>query len=240
MTISRQDIQDMVENGLVSDIFRMERAFELLKASGERANELNDYERGNFGELFGAFQTALSTESILAVARIYDEPNKKYPTRCIKGVLNFLVENSNELPTIREPYQLRLLLEYMNSPKALIETVASEPQQFASRFAAFIASLLGSPVRMVALEKLKTVRDKTLAHNEQTSRISGPTWESLQDLLEIVKNVVGALGWAYFSTAYVNNGEYILTEDAHRPANALNRLLGTLISQNLDKCNKFS
>lgn len=231
MLISRQNVEDMVKNGLVPDIFRMEQAFELLRRIGERANDINNRERGNYGELFGAFQVALKTEFVLAAARVYDNPSATYPTRCLKGVLQYLVDNNDDLPSIREPYQLRLTLESMKAPNVLIETIEGEPKKFALGFAAFVSSLLNSPLRMDALEKLKTIRDKTFAHNEQVSRISGPTWESLQDLILIAKNVVGALGWAYFSTAYVISGKYILTDDASRSTYALNRLLDVLYNK---------
>ena len=114
-----------------------------------------------------------------------------------QNVSDTLIEGSltitdDDLPSIREPYQLRLTLESMKAPKVLIETIADERKQFAVRFTAFVSSLLDSLPRMDALEKLKTIRDKTFAHNEEVSRISGPTWESLQDLIDIAKNVVTA------------------------------------------------
>ena len=69
MPILTQNVEDMVKN------------VELLRRIGERANDLNNRERGYYGELFAAFQTALKTECILAAARVYDNPSKMYPTR---------------------------------------------------------------------------------------------------------------------------------------------------------------
>jgi hypothetical protein len=229
--ISRVDIEDVVKEGIAKDIFRMEQAFELLKRIGERANDINNQRRGRHSKLFGIFQTALKTESILAAARVYDTPSTAYPTRCLRGVLQYLVNNNDDLPSIREPYQLQLSLQSMGAPTALLEIIENEPKKFAPEFAAHISSLLDSPLRVDALDKLKTVRDKAFAHNEQASRISGPTWESLQDLIHIAKKVVGVMGWAYFSTAYVINGQYILTDDARRPTYALDDLLDVLYNQ---------
>jgi len=225
MFITRKSIEDIVENGLVPDIFKMERAFELLRKIGERSSDINNYKHGNFGELFGTFQSALKVESILATARIYDTPSTKYPTRCLKGVLKYLVDNKDNLPNIREPNQLKLHLSYMNSPPKLIEIIEKESKKFPEEFSLFIDSLLNSPARVNALKKLKKVRDKSIAHNERVKKIVGPTWESLQDLIQISKNVVGALGWAYFSRAYIIDGEYILSDDARRSAKTFNRLL---------------
>jgi hypothetical protein len=231
MSISRIDIEDVVKKGIAQDIFKMEQAFELLKKIGERATDINNQGHGRYSKLFGIFQNALKTESILAAARVYDTPSTTYPTRCLKGVLQYLVNNNDDLPSIREPYQLKLSLQLIGAPTALMEIIDNEPKKFAPEFAAHVSSLLDSPLRVDALDKLKTVRDKAFAHNEQVSQISGPTWESLQDLISIAKNVVGVMGWGYFSTAYVINGQYILTDDARRPTYALDELLNILYNQ---------
>ncbi|MGA3286137.1 MAG: hypothetical protein ABSD46_01780 [Bacteroidota bacterium] len=231
MSINRESIEDMVKKGLVEDIFKMECAFELGKKIGERSGDLNRNVNGYFGELFATIQSALRIESILAAARVYDTPSKKYPTRCLRGVLNYLIENKDDLPKIREPYQLQIHLEHMSAPRELVNTIKNQPTEFASQFSFFVQSLLETPFRIDTLEKLKLVRDKAIAHNEQVEEIVGPTWESLQDLINIAKDVVGTLGWAYFSTGYVINGDYILSDDARRSSVALNKLLNLIYNQ---------
>lgn len=228
MIISRESIEDIVKNGLVQDIFKMERAYELLKTIGEESAEIHSRELKVYDELFGTFQSALQVEAILAVARIYDTPSKKYPTRCLLGVLEYLNSNINNLPNIRQPYQLALHLKNMNAPMDLIEIAEKGSNEFAARFCQYVNFLLCEPERLIALEKLKQIRDKSFAHNESIEEIYGPTWGSLIDLINICKNVVGVLGWAYFSTAYVIDGEYILTKDSYRPKRALDKLFNQL------------
>ena len=229
MTILRSDLEGMVKEGVVSDIFRAERAISLVKFSGLRAAQINNGS-GGFGLLFGAIQISLNTEALLALARIYDKPSHTYPTRCLRGVLSFLATRGSELPSIREPYQLEICLRAMYAPPELVLTVRQQPADFAPKFAAFVEEILGRSKMVEALQKLKTLRDKRLAHNdnEQVAAAEGPTWVALSELLELAKHAVGVLGWAYFSTAYTVNGEYILTEDALRPAIGLNRLLDQL------------
>ncbi|MCB9249888.1 MAG: hypothetical protein H6613_15710 [Ignavibacteriales bacterium] len=103
----------------------------------------------------------------------------------------------------------------MNAPDQLIKDASSESVNFAYNFSYYINGLLKDPERIVTLEKLKLFRDrKVLAHNEKVdSKIIGPTWGSLKDLISISKNVVGVLGWSYFSMAYVIDGRYVLSED---------------------------
>jgi hypothetical protein len=225
--ISREEFEAIVRDGLVSDIFRAERAIALLRVSGGRANQINSG-NGNFGELFGAFQTALQTEATLAIARLYDRPSPRHPTRCLVGVLDFIASHSEELPEIREPYQLGLLLSSMGVTEKLLNAVGTGGAEFAIAFAGFGREQLSVAERKESIARLKALRDKSLAHNEHVAAIDAPTWAALFDLIDLAKHIVGVLGWAYFNTAYTINGEYILSEDAERPSRALNRLLDTL------------
>jgi predicted transcriptional regulator len=47
-------------------------------------------------------------------------------------------------------------------------------------------------------------------------------------LLTIAQELVGLVGWAYLSTVYTHDGEYVLSDDAKRAALAMQRLLETL------------
>ncbi len=214
------------------DIFKMEQAFELVKTIGTSTTELKYGNLQSYDELFGAIQYSLQLEALLAAARIYDIPSKKYPTRCLRGILQLLSENTTELPQIREPHQLVLHLKYMNAPNELITIGECGGENFALALSAYFDFLLNQPDRLIALEKLKLIRDKAIAHNEKRdNKLLGPTWISLKDLIEVSKNFVGVLGWAYFSTAYVIDGEYILSSDALRASNSLKRLLMSILDK---------
>jgi AbiU2 len=228
MAITRDHLKDLTEAGLASDIFKVDRAYALLRTTGQHAETINKQQNGNFGELFGALQSALTTEVLLAVARIYDRPSQQYPTRCLKGILNYLRNNKTELPTIREPHQLKLTLGGMNVPSEVSDLVDNDPSEFSVAFATFFEGVLDDPEMQDTLEKLKAMRDKSLAHNEVAYLLTGPTWESLEAMIHLAKGLVGVLGWAYLSTAYTINGEYVLTSDAERPSRALARLFDQL------------
>jgi hypothetical protein len=230
--ITRDYIEDIVKEGLVQDIFKMEQSYELMKTIGSKTNETKNGILQTYDELFGTIQYALQTEALLAAARIFDSPSKKYPTRCLRGVLLYLSNNTNVLPNIREPFQLSLHLKYMNAPTELISIALSGSEIFAQSFSTYVDNLLNEPDKIESLEKLKQFRDKVLAHNEKADyKIFGPTWGSLKDLIGISKNVVGVLGWAYFSIAYVINGEYILSNDTLKTSNAFNKLFKIILDK---------
>lgn len=224
---TRNYIEDIVKQGLANDIFKAEQSYELVKIIGLKINEINEGCLKSYRELFGAIQYAFMTETILSVAKIYDSPSKKYPTRCLRGVLNFLDENANELPEISEPIQLREHLKFMSASITLINSISNNSSYFAKNFSNYINNILNDPDRLDAIQKLKLLRDKSVCHNESINfKIQGPTWASLKNLIEIAKNVVGVLGWAYFETptAYVIKGEYIFSSDATMVGYELNKL----------------
>jgi AbiU2 len=230
VSITRTQIEDLVKSGLVADIFGMETSYSLLKAIGTNASVINAPGAGNFGELFGALQKSLRTEAILAVARLYDPPSRRYPTRCIKGLPDYLETNADNLPPIRELFNLKQELTRIGMSDDRILLASSDEKAFAKALSQHFKAILNDPQTLETINKLKDIRDKSIAHNEQTTQITGPTWSGLEKLIGHAKDLTGVLGWAYLSTAYVINGEYILTSDAELPSRAMNRLLRKVIT----------
>lgn len=231
MSVSREAIEDIVKEGLVKDIFRFERARSIQKIMHDRSDAIGSKDNGNFGSTFHALHYALTTEAVLAVARIFDNPSKEYPTRCTKGLFAHLEKYSEELPAIKEPYQLQLSLSTRATPEGLIACIDKNPIEFPVRLRAYIETEFSAPPLSEAFEKLKTQRDKVHAHNERAFINEGPTWTYLEALVELAKYLVGALGWAYFNTAYTANGDYLLTNDAKRPSIGFARLLDRVYGQ---------
>jgi len=224
---SREHIECLVKEGLVADIFKAEQAYALLRVSGDRADEINDVSRGNFGSVFGALQAALTTEAALATARIFDNPHPRFPTRCMKGLLAYLVEHAERLPKIREPHQLRVSLARRPVPETLLASATQSHSAFPQELSTYATEQMKAAALDQSIARLRTLRNKGLAHNERTG-IRGPTWSGVLQLLDLAKYVVGALGWAYFNIAYTANGEYILTQDAEAASRGLSRLLDQL------------
>jgi hypothetical protein len=224
-----EQLQDLVKHGLIADIFRMERSYMLLKNIGTNAHVINAPSAGNFGELFGSLQVALQTDTILAVTRLYDPPYKVYPNRCIRRLLDLIEKNRNKLPKIIEIYNLKKELHLIKMDRTAISLVDTDEPAFALELVKHFRSILEHPLTINTLQKLKDIRDKSIAHNEYYVRIQWPTWLEIERLIQHAKELAGILGWAYLNTVYMHNGNYILTSDAERPSNALNRLLKKII-----------
>jgi len=222
------ELDSLLKRGLVADIFRMERAHSLLEAIGANAAQLNDRNNGNFGDLFGALQSSLVVDCLLSTARLFDRPNPRYPTRCMRYVVNFVGDHAAALPALREPYQLGLALQAAGLEATLGPYVAKGSSDFAMSLVAYYSALLDNAATSATIEALKTIRDKAVAHNEHVESVTGPTWAEMRQLVAHAKHFVGILGWTWAGTAYAINGTFILTEDAMRPRHAFSRLLERL------------
>jgi len=110
-----------------------------------------------------------------------------------------------------------------------ISLVDTDEPAFALELVKYFLNILDHPLTINTLQKLKVIRDKSIAHNEQCTEIQGPAWLELERLIQHAKEFAGILRWAYFSTVYMHDGNYILTSDAERPSRALNRLLRQII-----------
>jgi len=228
MSISRNFIEDTVKNGLLGDIFRFERNLALIRKIVEHTSTINDSSNGNYGMAFNSIKSALSTEAVLAATRINDKPNDQYPTRCLRGLLKYLEQFHRELPCLREEYQLLKLLYTRDNTENLIDCVKNSPNDFPIELKRYVFFELEVSPLVELSQELKTYRDKVLVHNENVENVNSPLWVSIEELITLAKFVVGVLGWAYFSTSYSVNGEYILTSDAIRPSICLDRLIRKL------------
>jgi len=225
--LTKEDLKRKVRDGAVSDIFRAERAYGLLREIGTNAGAINA-SRG-FGELFGVFQALAQSEVLLALARLYDRPNPRYPVRCLQGLLKELEAHAEELPEIVEKPNLFKELRTMGMPGETVAELDGRPDPEITRAIVKLQlERLEEPTIVQAVDRVKNIRDKVVAHNEDVQGVQGPTWSAVVMLLKVAKDFVGLIGWAYLSTVYTHDGTYTLSSDANRPARAMRRLLQEL------------
>ena len=81
---------------------------------------------------------------------------------------------------------------------------------------------------MTKRAELRTIRDKLIVHNEDFEVQNWISWKSMNDLLDFAKEITGIIGWAYCSTVYSIQGDYMLTQDAKNGALFVDRVLTKL------------
>lgn len=229
MPLNKEQLAELLKLGPVADIFHAERAYALLMTIGEHAAQIND-STSNFGELLGSIQGLAQVDVLLSVARLYDRPSGRNPTRCLETLLVDVEASGASLPGITDRQRLRQGLVQLGMTDCNADALIRQPDPAAGvAAAAFLRSLLSQPKVVGDLQLVRVVRDKRIAHNEDVRAPTGPTWRAILDLIDLAKAIVGLLGWAYLNTVYMHDdGTYTLTSDAERPARAMLRMLEAL------------
>lgn len=221
-------LRDVLVHGIVADIYLAERARALHRRVGEFADQVNG---AGYGGLFEAVQNAAVSEVTLSIAKLYEAPSKRYPTRSVPAVIKLLGEHATELTIInKEP----LLTDAARLPIAVDDLRALEGSALTAALARALERACPHPSRAEecslsrALDALRASRDKAVAHNEAVDRETLPRakWEAGEALLWFAKRLVGAIGIGYFGTAYLDDaGRYLRSDDAGLAARQLGKLL---------------
>jgi hypothetical protein len=225
LPLSKEDLQRIVKEGVVTDILRADRSYDLLKTIGTHAERINASPK-NFGELFGTIQGLAMSEALLSVARLYDAPSRRYPTLCLRALLDLLDERAHGLPSIVDRSNLCGDLVRAGMPQATADRAATATDVDVTRMViSYFRDQIAATPTVRSIELLRNVRDKRIAHNESVQVLDSPTWTAVLELLTIAKQIVGVVGWAYLGTVYMHEGRYTLSSDSERSGLALVRLL---------------
>ena len=223
-----EELKDLITNGIVREIFEAEQTLALEELIGINAKVINEQ---RFGNLFGSLQIILAKCFVLAIARLYEQPNPRYRIRSIPEALNLLQKFANELPIKRKPLVLNKLVEFGYD----MEQVQVMPdKEITLRIVKYFSDNL-QPKTIIsnineihdALDALKKVRDKAIAHPEaiEASELKLPTYAKIDQLVDMAKKFVVVIGNGYLGMNYELNGKYLHTSDAKRASRSLRRLL---------------
>lgn len=216
-------LDKMTGSGPVQFIFEAEQATSLVDATGQ---DLEFFEKNNFGELFGTIQGAAITQFVLAITKLYERPSQRYPNLSLPSVLKHIEANAERLE-IKEERLARLGLERLGVDPSFLAR-KDPPHEKTRLLASVISERLPDTDNTEALRALKTLRDKRIAHPEaiELTEIEKTTWGQAEPLLSIARTTVGIIGDAYLSTAYVDDkGSYLPSIDGARVGSAMGRLI---------------
>ena len=101
MQTTESELKELVEKGIIKEIFIAERSYILFNTISDYAEQINSKD-SEYTLFLSVAQSALSDEAVMAVARLYDKPSTKHKTRCIHELLDFLGENESKLQIMDE------------------------------------------------------------------------------------------------------------------------------------------
>jgi hypothetical protein len=224
----KDQISDIILYGLVTDLYRTERAIILHKEIGKNAAIINN-SKSQIKQVLILLQQFSFHEAILSLSRIYDTPSKKYQNRCILRLIGLLKESGDNALPITETYQTLEQMRYFRIPEIVEKyLLLNDHIQFTKYLSWHFEFEFIQHDFQNSINELKIIRDKILAHNEVGAEINEIKWTTFEDLINFVRMVIGIVGWAYLSTAYMHQGKHSLSEDAEREKYIIRNILKEL------------
>lgn len=226
MSYLKADLKEYIDS-LVAHVLVADQSYFLYMKIAESAGAIN---RANLGIALGVIQERLADSYILALTKLFEPPSPRYLTRSIPGAIKFLKSNQTVLKILQAPNVECLVKDFgQKMGYTILTDKVSKTTDLISHLRSSIPSLdkIKSCNLSRTLNVLKTHRDKRVAHPEAigSNRLPKTSWKDAQNLLNYAKYFIGIVGWAFLSTAYeVNHGEYLLSRDAKRSAEAMERL----------------
>jgi len=223
----KEQLQDIIKNGVVVDIFEIDELLSLGELISEEAERINAAE---FGIFFGSLQNYFHHYLILQAARIFEEKDRKFPTRSIPAAFLILRDNAETLEIEQRPSVLRALVRY--------GALASESSQLTDKditltiveyFEQRLSTMHPEGINNAkALFAIKKIRCKKVVHPEAIApdKLPSVTFSDIINLVSLAKQFVGIVGIGYFTSIYEDyNGRYTLSNDAKRSTDCLRKLL---------------
>src|ERR1017187_6047695 len=117
-------IEKYFKEGILFQVFHSERNFIIWGKIADEVEFLNKQTK-EIKDLYSFIQSSAVTNYVLDTAKIYDKPNKNYPTRCILSFLELVKSKANNFSEIIETTNTISLLKKYNTSQELINSVQS-------------------------------------------------------------------------------------------------------------------
>ncbi len=216
------------------DLFHADEALSLDMFVGQHADAIN---KAKFGAFFGSLQFILARNFVLHVARMYEEPKESnrrnpspYPIRSIRAAIKILKEHGDDL-VVEQRLGLIAVLASRRAPVDEMEKLSD--RELTSYLVSFFEQRCSKThpdgvANSQVLKALKDLRDKVVAHPEEirVEDIPKPLYQEIENLVELARAFVAAVGFGYLSIAYeAGDGCYLMAGDVKRSTISLKRLL---------------
>ena len=215
-------------SGIAKELFFADHTKSLAVVIGKHSSAINSK---GFGDLFGSLQNILSDHQTLAVAKIYDPPSKKYPTRSIPAILS-LIEKHSSLWSLPQRHILEKLIVDEGQNQSIVHGMNNQQLSLAvvSHFNRTLPhkDKAGHCSLSSALETVREARNKVHAHNEAIDKAARklPTWGGVESLVNCAKDFACVIGFGFLSLYLGKNSkDYLLATDARQVSRKMEKLL---------------
>jgi hypothetical protein len=224
--IAKEELNNVVDEGLAIDILKIDEAIFLLNAIGEKTQLIN---KKAYIRLMSTLQDVLKLRIVTILSRLFEKP-KQYPINSIPFAIDFIHTHREDLD-IREREQFILSLKNlgMNTNGLL----GLHYVELTTKCVEHFNHILPTPDEKTindlneSIIKLKWQRDKVFVHNEikDGKYTIAPTIHELKKLIKFAKNFVVAVGWGYLGISYGYGNEWYLDAESELTSLQLKELL---------------
>lgn len=207
-----EKIIEIITKGLLKDLHIAERSLYLNRKISELRDKIP---KGTKSDISTMLYDLTYTELVLSLSRLYDSLNERYPTRCIRQLYETLRNSSFEPETKEEKaYALRELKRLVAFPELNFLLLERHGREFNETLVNYLETLEFNDPIAPAIEKLKEVRDKFLAHNEDVEIDTLIPYTSLELLISHAKDVTAFFSLYCSGVHLTANGEFYLSHSA--------------------------
>lgn len=162
------DLKDILENGIANDVYRSQQYYFVYRSIGEHYHLLKEKSELSEVSSLSFLQASSQDLCVLHLAKIFDNPNSKYKTRTLKGLIEEAIKHNRQeniyLRFADNLIKLQKLTEFNLPAKEFIT-----PKELKT----YLLEVLAQPIIVARIKSVRLVRDKYIAHNEFITENSG-------------------------------------------------------------------
>ena len=230
----RNALREKFDRAVTDQIAIADRALSVADAIADTAPQDQ-----HFGGLLYHLMTTQADAIVLALSRMFDPPPRKFPTRSIPGILRLLAEHAED----RTVYRRAEIEQFLASRHPGSKPTELPDEELTGAFVLAYEShleedgLIGVNNPAVALARIRTRRDKQVAHNEdwRPAVDESVSWQDLRQILNEAKTFSGLVGPAYLDFHFAaNDGTYMLTKSSNMVGKQAERMLRA-VAESMDR-----
>jgi hypothetical protein len=202
-------IKNLIIHGLLKEVQISERSLRLNKKISLSYSKIDNQNKKDIANILYDLSY---TEMVLALSRLYDKPYNKYPTRCLKRLYEITEEQNlmEDLSKFRKSSELNLH-KFGFHPEFIDLLKRDSDQDYIIHSTAFFETKeINNPI-VEHVEKLKTIRDKLLAHNEGLKIDTLVPYQMTHELIDHAKTVLSFFALTY-AGIHLNGGAEFTTD----------------------------
>jgi len=152
---------------------------------------------------------------VMSLCRLYDNPSKKYTTRCIRQLYEF-AKMSDYKMELKVPSNLALSeLKHLLSFPDMFEYLQSQTDtDFNKSVIQYLETIeVNDPIRP-SISKVRGIRDKFLGHNEDVQLDTYIPYKNIEILIDHAKEVLSFFSRCYSGVRLTMNGNFYLSHES--------------------------